>query len=76
LTLRTTTERPVTLDIGTSTLVGHDTDKLQQLITEVLRGEYKRGRIPEHWDGHAADRIVDVLVAELACCAASPRRAA
>jgi UDP-N-acetylglucosamine 2-epimerase (non-hydrolysing) len=61
LTLRDNTERPVTVSSGTNRLVGTDPDKITQSAIQVLSGERKRGQIPELWDGHAAERIVEVL---------------
>ena len=57
LTLRENTERPITAEQGTNTLVGRDRDAILAGVAEILRGEGKRGRVPEYWDGHAAERI-------------------
>lgn len=57
LTLRENTERPITAEQGTNTLVGRDRAAILAGVAEILRGEGKRGRVPEYWDGHAADRI-------------------
>lgn len=57
LTLRANTERPITVDEGTNTLVGSDRVAILQCVDEILRGEGKRGCTPEFWDGHAAERI-------------------
>ncbi len=61
LTLRETTERPVTVDIGTNEIVGTNTGKIVRSAGKVLSGEWKKGAIPELWDGRAAERIVEVL---------------
>jgi UDP-N-acetylglucosamine 2-epimerase (non-hydrolysing) len=61
LTARRNTERPVTVDTGTSTLVGNDPDKLKACLRSVLEGTYKRGVCPALWDGHAAQRIAKIL---------------
>jgi UDP-N-acetylglucosamine 2-epimerase (non-hydrolysing) len=61
LTLRDNTERPVTVSCGTNRLVGTDPEKIFQGALEILSGEWKRGQIPDLWDGHAAERIVRVL---------------
>jgi UDP-N-acetylglucosamine 2-epimerase (non-hydrolysing) len=61
LTLRPNTERPVTVDIGTSTLIGSDPDKLRYHLVEVLDGTYKQGACPDLWDGRAAERIAKLL---------------
>jgi len=65
-TLRNSTERPVTIDQGTNTLVGSDVGALVTGVQETLAGHGKRGRVPELWDGHAAERIVSRLLADLA----------
>jgi len=57
LTMRENTERPITVEQGTNTLVGRDRAAILKSVTEILQGQGKRGRIPELWDGHAADRI-------------------
>jgi UDP-N-acetylglucosamine 2-epimerase (non-hydrolysing) len=57
LTLRENTERPITIAQGTNTLVGSSRDLILQSVAEILAGRGKRGRIPEYWDGHAAERI-------------------
>ncbi len=62
LTLRTTTERPVTVSVGTNMLVGEDVARLKSETTRVLNGQGKKGEIPPLWDGHAAERIADIVV--------------
>ena len=57
LTLRENTERPITAEQGTNTLVGRDPQAIRDGVAEILRGDGKRGRVPELWDGHAAERI-------------------
>jgi UDP-N-acetylglucosamine 2-epimerase (non-hydrolysing) len=62
LTLRQNTERPVTLKVGTNRLVGLDGDAIAAAWSEIRRGEWAKGRIPELWDGHASERIAKVIV--------------
>jgi len=62
LTLRDNTERPITVAQGTNTLVGNDPVAIHQQTAAILAGQGKRGRVPELWDGHAAERIVADLV--------------
>ena len=57
LTLRENTERPITVTLGTNTLVGNDMDKLLSEVSRVLSGGYRKGQVPPLWDGHAAERI-------------------
>lgn len=61
MTLRDTTERPETVDIGTNELLGSNPDRLPQAFDRLFSDQWKRGEIPELWDGHAAERIVEVL---------------
>ncbi|HLU76551.1 MAG TPA: UDP-N-acetylglucosamine 2-epimerase (non-hydrolyzing) [Burkholderiales bacterium] len=57
LTLRENTERPVTIEQGTNTLVGRDRRLILDTVASILRDGGKRGRTPELWDGRAAERI-------------------
>ena len=61
LTLRATTERPVTVTEGTNVIVGTDQDRILAEAQAILAGRGKAGRVPALWDGQAAQRIVDVL---------------
>ncbi|WP_339709600.1 UDP-N-acetylglucosamine 2-epimerase (non-hydrolyzing) [uncultured Kriegella sp.] len=61
ITLRDSTERPETCEIGTNVLVGSDSDKIKEAFAVLLSGKWKKGSIPELWDGHAAERIVDEI---------------
>lgn len=61
LTLRENTERPITLHEGTNTLIGVDTNALKKTVSEILATGGKAGRIPEYWDGRAAERIAQVM---------------
>jgi len=65
LTLRDSTERPITVTHGTNKLVGLDSAVLRSELAKLLSGETRAGRLPEHWDGRAAVRIVDVLEHDL-----------
>ena len=62
LTLRENTERPITVSMGTNVLVGHDREKLRAELAGVLSGKAKKGTVPPLWDGHAGERIADILV--------------
>jgi UDP-N-acetylglucosamine 2-epimerase (non-hydrolysing) len=61
LTLRNSTERPITTELGSNTLIGDDSSKLRAYISEIVAGKYKRGCVPELWDGKASERIGKVL---------------
>ena len=61
LTMRTNTERPITVTMGTNTLVGQDRGKLASELSAILEGRARRGTIPPLWDGHAGERIADVI---------------
>ena len=66
LTLRDNTERPITLEQGTNSLVGQDRELTLTLLDEIMAGAGKRGRVPELWDGRAAARIAEDLTRWLA----------
>jgi UDP-N-acetylglucosamine 2-epimerase (non-hydrolysing) len=57
LTLRDNTERPITVEQGTNTLVSRDRGRVLALVEEILTSGGKRGRLPEGWDGKTAARI-------------------
>lgn len=63
LTLRESTERPVTVTVGTNILVGRDLQRLQAEVCSLLRGQRKQGGVPPLWDGRAAQRIADIVCA-------------
>jgi UDP-N-acetylglucosamine 2-epimerase (non-hydrolysing) len=64
-TLRDNTERPVTIDEGTNTLVMADGRLLPAAIDDLLRTGGKRGRIPDLWDGQAGRRTAQILARSL-----------
>jgi UDP-N-acetylglucosamine 2-epimerase (non-hydrolysing) len=61
LTLRKTTERPVTVELGTSTIVGNDEGLIRAAFGQVLDGKYKPGQAIPLWDGQTAGRVADCL---------------
>ncbi len=61
LTLRDTTERPETVTIGTNELIGTDPANLRPALDRLFAGKWKKGGIPEKWDGKAGERIVEIL---------------
>jgi len=67
MTLRDTTERPETIAIGTNELIGTDPAKLGPALDRLFAGKWKKGAIPELWDGRAGERIVGHLETLLTC---------
>ncbi|NTV09503.1 MAG: UDP-N-acetylglucosamine 2-epimerase (non-hydrolyzing) [Zoogloea sp.] len=76
LTLRENTERPITVEQGSNTLVGRDRAAILRCADAILAGEGKRGRLPELWDGRAAGRIVADLAGWLAGASSEMRSGA
>ena len=70
LTLRENTERQITVEQGTNTLVGRDREAILACIDAILAGGGKRGRVPELWDGRASERIAADVAQWLAARAA------
>jgi UDP-N-acetylglucosamine 2-epimerase (non-hydrolysing) len=66
LTLRENTERPITTEIGSSQLVGTDTERILSAYRSLANGKWRIPEIPPLWDGRAAERIVEILLRELA----------
>jgi UDP-N-acetylglucosamine 2-epimerase (non-hydrolysing) len=62
LTMRNSTERPETISIGTNELIGDDLHKLSSSIADIVAGKWKKGSIPEFWDGKTSARIVKLLL--------------
>jgi UDP-N-acetylglucosamine 2-epimerase (non-hydrolysing) len=62
LTLRTSTERPITVTRGTNRITGVDTERINVAWKQICRGDWPTGQLPDLWDGKAAERIVQVLL--------------
>ena len=62
ITLRENTERPITVEEGTNTIVGADPEKIKACFEQIVTTGGKRGQVPELWDGKAAERVADVLL--------------
>jgi len=62
LTLRENTERPITVSLGTNRLIGRDISLLKSEVRRILAGDIKKASSIPLWDGHAADRIAQVVV--------------
>jgi UDP-N-acetylglucosamine 2-epimerase (non-hydrolysing) len=65
LTLRENTERPVTIEVGSNTLCGLDSNKILNTISKIVTGKYKKGRIPKYWEGRSAKKIVNILLKKM-----------
>ena len=61
ITLRDNTERPETCTVGTNELIGTKPEAIKPALDKLFAGEWKKGAIPELWDGHAAERIIKIL---------------
>ena len=61
LTIRPETERPITVKVGTNTVVGNSRENILKHVNLILEGKYKKGTSPPLWDGHTAERIVKVF---------------
>ena len=64
ITLRNNTERPETITIGTNELIGTDPTNIKPALDKLFSGQWKKGGIPELWDGGAAERIVGALASQ------------
>lgn len=62
MTLNTYAEHPETITCGTNCLVGEDPDALAQALDTLKKGNWKKGQLPERWDGRTAERIVQTLL--------------
>lgn len=62
MTLRDNTERPETITMGTNELLGTDPKAIKPAMDKLFSGEWKKGSIPELWDGHTSERIVGRLL--------------
>ena len=61
VTLRDSTERPETVTMGTNELVGSDAKKFELALAKIFAGDWKKGSVPELWDGKTAQRIVEII---------------
>jgi UDP-N-acetylglucosamine 2-epimerase (non-hydrolysing) len=62
ITMRENTERPITVEAGTNVVIGNSPDRIVEESNGILAGHGKKGKPPELWDGHAAERIVSILL--------------
>ncbi len=61
MTLRNSTERPETVTMGTNELLGTNPDAIAPAMQTLLSGQWKKGNIPPLWDGHTAERIIEII---------------
>jgi len=62
ITLRDNTERPITIEVGTNTVVGNKKENIIKCFRKIMKNGKTEGAIPPKWDGRAAERIVDILL--------------
>jgi UDP-N-acetylglucosamine 2-epimerase (non-hydrolysing) len=62
ITMRENTERPITVEVGTNIVIGNSPARIVEESNRILAGHGKKGALPELWDGHAAARIVSILL--------------
>jgi UDP-N-acetylglucosamine 2-epimerase (non-hydrolysing) len=62
MTLRDTTERPETITEGTNELIGTDPKAIKPAMEKLFSGNWKKGKIPNLWDGKTAERIVEIIL--------------
>jgi UDP-N-acetylglucosamine 2-epimerase (non-hydrolysing) len=65
LTLRESTERPVTVSVGTNIIVGSDPETIRHNVEKILAGRPKSGTVPDLWDGRASERVAEALMASV-----------
>ena len=64
ITARTTTERPVTVELGTNILIDPSAESIRKALHDIVHSPRKKGSIPPLWDGNAADRIASIIVSQ------------
>ncbi len=65
VTIRNSTERPVTVELGTNHLAGIEYQNAEQIAIDILDGKLKNGIVPELWDGNTGKRISEIIAANL-----------
>jgi UDP-N-acetylglucosamine 2-epimerase (non-hydrolysing) len=72
LTLRENTERPITTEIGSNQIVGTDPNRITEAYRQTIENNRREPQIPPLWDGHAAERIVKILLEKLSDAKMTP----
>lgn len=62
ITMRTSTERPITVEVGSNVVVGTNGSRIIKCAEDILAGRWKTSRVPDLWDGKASERIVEILM--------------
>jgi UDP-N-acetylglucosamine 2-epimerase (non-hydrolysing) len=62
ITLNHYTEHQETVSVGTNVLVGEDAGKLRDAVKKMVNGDWKKGALPDRWDGRTAERILQILL--------------
>jgi UDP-N-acetylglucosamine 2-epimerase (non-hydrolysing) len=61
LTIRKSTERPITVEVGTNKMVGIDKNVIVREANQILKNNIKNRKVPKYWDGKAAERIIKII---------------
>lgn len=61
MTMRDSTERPETVTMGTNELLGTNPDAIAPAMQKLLSGNLKKGSVPPLWDGHTAERVIEII---------------
>ena len=62
MTLRNNTERPETISVGTNELLGINSENIKPAMEKLFKNEWKKGNIPELWDGKTGERIIHKII--------------
>jgi UDP-N-acetylglucosamine 2-epimerase (non-hydrolysing) len=64
ITLRDTTERPITVSAGSNMVVGRKRRKASEAVKTILNNRWKTSKVPKFWDGKTAERIIKILLSK------------
>lgn len=65
ITMRESTERPSTVDVGSNTITNLDEEYILRVFKRIQNNTYKKSTIPKYWDGKTAMRIVKIIKGEI-----------